>query len=88
MGVVLGRAPVYYVVFFLQIFLRELISNASDALDKIRFISLTDKSSLAATEELSIKIKADRDNHVLHITDTGIGKWVGSHMIQQYRSHD
>lgn len=60
--------------FGLQIFLRELISNASDALDKIRFISLTDKSALSATEELSIKIKADRDNNMLHITDTGIGE--------------
>ena len=57
----------------LQIFLRELISNASDALDKIRFLSLTDKSALAATEEMSIKIKADKDNNVLHVTDTGIG---------------
>ncbi|KAH3881230.1 endoplasmin-like [Dreissena polymorpha] len=56
-----------------EIFLRELISNASDALDKIRFLSLTDKSALAATEELSIKIKADKDNHVLHVIDTGIG---------------
>jgi len=56
-----------------EIFLRELISNASDALDKIRLLSLTDKSVLDATEELSIKIKADKDNHVLHITDTGIG---------------
>ena len=55
----------------MQIFLRELISNASDALDKIRFLSLTDKSALAATEELSIKIKADKENHMLHITDTG-----------------
>ena len=56
-----------------EIFLRELISNASDALDKVRLLSLTDKSVLDATEELSIKIKADKDNHVLHITDTGIG---------------
>lgn len=55
----------------MQIFLRELISNASDALDKIRFLSLTDKSALSATEDLSIKIKADKDNHMLHITDTG-----------------
>merc|ERR1711887_246253 len=54
-------------------YLRELIHNASDALDKIRLIALTDKSVLDATEELSIKIKADKDNHVLHITDTGIG---------------
>jgi len=56
-----------------EIFLRELISNASDALDKIRLLSLTDKAALAATEELTIKIKADKDGHMLHITDTGIG---------------
>ena len=56
-----------------EIFLRELISNASDALDKIRLLSLTDKTVMSATEELSIKIKADKENHVLSITDTGIG---------------
>lgn len=56
-----------------QIFLRELISNSSDALDKIRFLSLTDKTALAAVEELTIKIKADKDNNLLHIVDTGIG---------------
>merc|ERR1712001_750736 len=56
-----------------EVFLRELISNASDALDKVRLMSLTDKSVLEATDELTIKIKADKENHVLHITDTGIG---------------
>ena len=56
-----------------EIFLRELISNASDALDKIRLLSLTDKSALDANEELVIRIKADKDNNMLHITDTGVG---------------
>lgn len=56
-----------------EVFLRELISNASDAMDKILLLSLTDKSILGATEELTIKIKVDKDNKVLHITDTGIG---------------
>ena len=56
-----------------EIFLRELISNASDALDKLRLISLTDKSVLDATDEMSIKIKADKENHLLSITDTGVG---------------
>lgn len=56
-----------------EIFLRELISNASDALDKIRLISLTDENALAANEELTIKIKCDKEKNMLHITDTGIG---------------
>uniref|UniRef100_A0A8C4QVU1 Heat shock protein 90, beta (grp94), member 1 n=1 Tax=Eptatretus burgeri TaxID=7764 RepID=A0A8C4QVU1_EPTBU len=56
-----------------EIFLRELISNASDALDKIRLMSLTDDTALAATDELTIKIKADQEHNMLHITDTGIG---------------
>merc|ERR1719315_566814 len=56
-----------------EIFLRELISNSSDALDKIRFMSVTDKEALHATEELSIKIKADKENNALHVIDTGVG---------------
>eukprot|EP00123_Amoebidium_parasiticum_P016200 comp23329_c0_seq1/m.38426 comp23329_c0_seq1/g.38426 ORF comp23329_c0_seq1/g.38426 comp23329_c0_seq1/m.38426 type:complete len:799 (-) comp23329_c0_seq1:221-2617(-) len=56
-----------------DIFLRELISNASDALDKIRFLSLTNKDLLAANPELAIKIRADEQNGVLHIEDSGIG---------------
>jgi heat shock protein beta len=56
-----------------EIFLRELISNASDALDKVRLLSLTDKSQMATSDEMSVKIKADKENHMLSITDTGLG---------------
>lgn len=56
-----------------DIFLRELISNASDALDKIRFQSLTDQGVLGETEALDIRIRVDKENNMLHITDTGVG---------------
>ena len=53
--------------------MRELISNASDALDKIRYQSLTDSSVLDAEPELQIKLVADKANNTLTIEDTGIG---------------
>uniref|UniRef100_A0A8C7KGF3 Heat shock protein 90, beta (grp94), member 1 n=1 Tax=Oncorhynchus kisutch TaxID=8019 RepID=A0A8C7KGF3_ONCKI len=56
-----------------EIFLRELISNASDALDKIRLLSLTNDEALTGNEELTVKIKSDKEKNMLHITDTGIG---------------
>eukprot|EP00267_Zea_mays_P041790 XP_020393717.1 endoplasmin homolog [Zea mays] len=58
-----------------DIFLREPISNASDALDKIRFLSLTDKEVLGEgdTAKLEIQIKLDKEKKILSIRDRGIG---------------
>ncbi|CAG0919546.1 unnamed protein product [Notodromas monacha] len=56
-----------------EIFLRELISNSSDALDKIRYEALTDPSKLESGKELMVKIIPNKDEKTLTLIDTGIG---------------
>lgn len=56
-----------------EIFLRELISNSSDALDKLRILSLTDKSIIQENEELTVFLEIDKGNQTLSISDNGIG---------------
>jgi len=56
-----------------DVFIREVVSNASDALNKIRYQSLTDVNCLDSESKLEIKISFDKENKLLVIEDTGIG---------------
>ena len=56
-----------------EVFLREMLSNASDALNRIRFEMLTDRDVLNPEAELCIRISADKETRTLTIQDTGIG---------------
>ncbi|KAL6511254.1 hypothetical protein OROHE_020478 [Orobanche hederae] len=56
-----------------DVFLRELISNASDALDKLRFLSVTEPQLLNDGVDLNIRIQTDKDNGIITIMDSGIG---------------
>ena len=56
-----------------EIFLRELVSNASDALDKVRHLSLTDKEILTAEPNFVIRVTPNKEANTITITDTGVG---------------
>merc|ERR1711935_366525 len=56
-----------------DVFLRELISNASDALDKIRYLGLQNSSMLKDKEELEMRIEYDADAQTLTVRDSGVG---------------
>ena len=56
-----------------EIFLRELISNASDAIDKLYFLSLTDDKVGKSREDFEIRITADKEKRILTISDNGVG---------------
>merc|ERR1739838_1286010 len=56
-----------------QVFLRELISNSADALEKARFHSVQDESFLGENKDLEIKLEHDADTKTISIVDTGIG---------------
>lgn len=53
--------------------MREVISNASDALDKIRFLALTDPDVLGNTKDLEIRVRINEPENYIAVRDTGVG---------------
>lgn len=64
-----------------EIFLRELISNASDAIDKLYYKALTDDSITFNKDDYYIKVAADKENRTLKISDTGIRNFQSSILL-------
>ncbi len=56
-----------------EVFLRELISNASDAIDRLRFAALSDESLLEDAPEFAVNVEVDKDANTITISDNGIG---------------
>ena len=65
-----------------EIFLRELISNASDAVDKLYFKSLTDTDVKLSKDELAIHVSFDKDARTITVSDSGIGMTKGDQEVQ------
>ena len=69
-----------------EIFLRELVSNASDAVDKLKFESLSNDALVEGKEELQIHVQVNKDAGTITISDNGIGM-TQDEVMEKYRHH-